>query len=242
MKTITKYIILASLVVLSLPEISNAQKMRGTSRNEVRTQRSVKTAAQNQSKLNTGNKTDRYDRRDHQLDRRDDRLDYKDDRLDRRDDRLDRRDDRHDRWQRHHRRYRHHHRFGHRLHILPVGYRTLMYGGLRLYYHAGLWYRLTNGVYVVGVAPAGIALADLPNDFITISVSGMTYHYYYGTFYQYDISRQAYVVVDAPKGAEIPALPNGYTTIQEGGTSIYLVGVIRYRPIIRDGIAFYVVV
>ncbi|MEO1262918.1 MAG: DUF6515 family protein [Bacteroidota bacterium] len=161
-------------------------------------------------------------------DGRDDRADYRDDRRD-------------DRWDRHRRHYRHCHRYGQRLHILPVGYRTVWWRGSRFYFHAGLWFSGGPSGYVVITAPVGAHLTVLPDDYLTVAVGTGTYYYYYGTYYRFDPMAKVYVVVTAPVGAEVPAIPEGYIVEHDRGVEVFVVGAVRYRPVMRGGVRFFVV-
>jgi len=90
------------------------------------------------------------------------------------------------------------------------------------------------------VAPAGATVAALPEDYITITVGGKTYYYYWGTFYVQ--APGGYAIVAAPVGAVVPYLPDGYSTAFSGGARLYVYGSVRYRPYLQGGVVVYKVV
>jgi hypothetical protein len=99
-------------------------------------------------------------------------------------------DDRHDRDRREaEHRYRsphwvyddryHHGRYypapGYAVTVLPSGYLSLTFGGGRLFYHGGVWFRAGTGGYLVVRAPIGVVVPVLPPYYDTLWVGPTAY-------------------------------------------------------------------
>ena len=97
----------------------------------------------------------------------------------------------------------------------PAGHRTIWAGGVKYFYHGGVYYRKRPSGFVVVRAPIGAIIASLPIGFITFAVLGSTYYYYAGVYYQKVPS--GYVVVEVPPGAvvveEPPVVVSGSVTV-----------------------------
>ena len=90
-------------------------------------------------------------------------------------------------------------------------------------------------------APIGARVAWLPDGYETLWWRGEEYYYCDGIFYRYDPWDDLYVVVRAPLGIAVSYLPD-YCMIRGRGMSRYATcGGVRYRPIMRDGLAVWLV-
>jgi len=87
----------------------------------------------------------------------------------------------------------------------PAGHRTIRAGGVKYFYHGGIYYQKRPSGFVVVRAPIGAIIATLPIGFITFVVGGSTYYHYAGVYYQQVPS--GYVVVETPPGAVIVEEP-----------------------------------
>lgn len=79
----------------------------------------------------------------------------------------------------------------------PVGYRTVLVGRKRYFYHGGVFYRKARRGFVVVKAPVGAVVATLPVGFVTLSIGGLPFYCYEGVYYRKVPS--GYVVVDPPR-------------------------------------------
>lgn len=128
----------------------------------------------------------------------------------------------------HHRNYRPYHwnrHFDHdwdsygRISIrLPIGFFSIVIGGEKYYYHAGVYYRHEPYGYVIVPAPIGARVAVLPFDRQIVYMSGVKYYFYNGTYY-IPIAT-GYEVVPPPVATVTPvqAVPTVSTTSQESFT------------------------
>lgn len=77
----------------------------------------------------------------------------------------------------------HNRKYGHVVHRLPPGYRTIRYGGLSYLYCEGLFYRYTPAGYVIIEPPRGALVPSLPPGYTTVVVEHRPYYYYADTYY-----------------------------------------------------------
>jgi hypothetical protein len=84
---------------------------------------------------------------------------------------------------------------------LPIGYITVRFGGVRYFFHGGVFYKRGPQGYVVVKAPIGAIVATLPVGFAAVVIAGLTYYYYAGVYYEQVPS--GYVVVEPPPEAVI---------------------------------------
>jgi hypothetical protein len=94
---------------------------------------------------------------------------------------------------------------------------------------------------VVVSAPIGARVVSLPVGARIVRVGSIEYRYHQGVFYRWMGSIRMFEVVRAPLGAEVTYLPPGATVQQVGGVDVYVYAGVRYRPLIRDGVTFYLV-
>ncbi|MGV8059169.1 MAG: DUF6515 family protein [Smithellaceae bacterium] len=94
---------------------------------------------------------------------------------------------------------------GHYVERLPGGYRAVVYGRSRYFFHEGVWYRPYGSRFVVVVPPFGLIVPFLPPYYTTIWVSGIPY--YYANDIYYTQTAGGYIVVEPPKGEVNPAPP-----------------------------------
>jgi hypothetical protein len=77
------------------------------------------------------------------------------------------------------------------------GFNIVLFGGHRLYFSAGVWYRLEGpGRYVVVTPPVGVVVPVPPPYYTTVYVNGVPYYYANNTYYTQ--TPQGYMVVDPP--------------------------------------------
>ena len=94
----------------------------------------------------------------------------------------------------------HYHKVGHKVKVLPVGYRKLLVRGTPFYFNAGVFYKTSPSGYVVVKAPPGARISALPPGYISITLGLKHYFHVNGTYYLKE--KDHYVVVDKPQGAE----------------------------------------
>ena len=110
-------------------------------------------------------------------------------------------------------RYGHNHTYavrGHYVERLPGGYRTVIHGRSRYYFHEGIWYSPYGGRFVVVAPPFGLIVPFLPPFYTTITIGGMPY--YYANDVYYTQTAGGYMVVEPPQGEAIPAAPQADQT------------------------------
>jgi hypothetical protein len=110
-------------------------------------------------------------------------------------------------------RYGHNHVYlvrGHYVDRLPGGYREVIHGSSRYYFHGGIWYRPYGHRFVVVVPPFGFIVPFLPPYYTTIWVGGIPY--YYANDVYYTQTAGGYIVVEPPKGEVNTAAPQSDQT------------------------------
>lgn len=88
---------------------------------------------------------------------------------------------------------------------LPNGYRAVVYGNSRYYFHEGVWYRPDGLRFAIVAPPFGLFVPFLPPYYTTIMLGGVPY--YYANDVYYTQSAGGYIVVEPPKGEVKPVLP-----------------------------------
>ncbi|MCQ2189939.1 MAG: DUF6515 family protein [Paludibacteraceae bacterium] len=109
------------------------------------------------------------------------------------------------------------------------------------YYRDGIFYRYHNNKYVIHHPHVGFRVASIPS-YRTVWVNGVSYYYYYGTFYTYMAPSREYVVVAPPVGAIVESIPEGYEKIDINGNTYYTVGGVQYKAVIFNGEIWYEVI
>lgn len=105
-------------------------------------------------------------------------------------------------------RYGHNHAYparGQYIGRLPGGYRSVIYGRSRYYFHEGIWYSPHGRRFAVVAPPFGLIVPFLPLYYTTIRIGGIPY--YYANDVYYTQSAGGYMVVEPPKG-EATAAPS----------------------------------
>lgn len=87
-------------------------------------------------------------------------------------------------------------------HSLPPGRELVGHDGLRYWYGGGNWYHYQGGSWIVGAAPVGLFVPELPPYYSTVWWSGQPFYYANETYYLWDDSQQGYQVVAPPQGIE----------------------------------------
>ena len=109
------------------------------------------------------------------------------------------------------------------------------------YYRDGIFYRYHNNKYVIHRPHAGFRVSSIP-EYRVVWVNGVSYYYYYGTFYSYMAPSREYVVVAPPVGAIVESIPDGYERIDINGNTYYTVGGVQYKAVIFNGEIWYEVI
>jgi hypothetical protein len=86
---------------------------------------------------------------------------------------------------------------------LPSGYRAVVYGRSRYYFHEGVWYRQEGRRFVIFAPPFGLVVPFLPMYYTSIWVGGIPY--YYANDVYYTQTAGGYMVVEPPKGEVVEA-------------------------------------
>jgi hypothetical protein len=92
---------------------------------------------------------------------------------------------------------------------LPSGYRSVVYGHSKYYFHGGVWYRPFGRGFVVDMPPFGIIVPFLPPFYTSLWIGGIPYYYANETYYTQTAG--GYMVVEPKKGqvSEAPPAPAG---------------------------------
>ncbi len=109
------------------------------------------------------------------------------------------------------------------------------------YYRDGIYYRFHNNQYMIHHPHVGFRVSSIPS-YRTVWVNGVSYYYYYGTFYSYMAPSREYVVVAPPVGAIVESIPEGYEKIDINGNTYYTVGGVQYKAVIFNGEIWYEVI
>lgn len=109
-------------------------------------------------------------------------------------------------------------------------------------YDNGMYYRPSNGGYVVVAAPVGAIIPVLPANAQVVQINGApTNDYYYGGTY-YERSGSGYAVVPPMAGATVQNLPAGGQQVKVGDQTYVKVGDTLYAPVEENGQDMYEVV
>lgn len=109
------------------------------------------------------------------------------------------------------------------------------------YYRDGIFYRYHDNKYTIHRPHAGFRVSSIP-EYRLVRVNGVSYYYYYGTFYSYVAPSREYVVVAPPVGAIVESIPEGYEKIDINGNTYYTVGGVQYKAVIFNGEIWYEVI
>lgn len=85
---------------------------------------------------------------------------------------------------------------------LPGGRELLGHDGRRYWYGGGNWYHYNGATWIVGGAPLGLFVPELPPFYSTVWWGGQPYYYANETYYSWDDSQQGYQIVEPPSGIE----------------------------------------
>lgn len=116
--------------------------------------------------------------------------------------------------------------------VIPVGYRTVNYGGYAYRYNSGIFYRPYNNVFMIVAPPIGIFIDVMPFGYRRIYVNDYPYYYYNGSYYEHRDTH--YYVVSPPVGAVVESLPAGYQTVIIDGETYYTIDGAQYKPVVQD--------
>jgi len=148
-------------------------------------------------------------------------------------------------------RYHHRHYYpavGYSVVALPPGYLSVNFGGGRLYFHAGVWFRAAGPSFVVVRPPVGVVVPVLPPAYTVVYARGMPYYYANEAYYSAVPGGAGYAVVAPPPGAEPttdepapppanspqPAPAPGSAPSVSGGTWYYCNSAKAYYPYVGE--------
>lgn len=106
------------------------------------------------------------------------------------------------------------------------------------YYRDGIFFSKSlnsNRRYVIDRPCSGLRVPDIPASRNEYIVNGVSYYYYYGTFYIYDNFTSEYVVVTPPVGLVVNKLPDYAKKVVVDGQSYYIVDNVVYKAVGTDG-------
>lgn len=106
------------------------------------------------------------------------------------------------------------------------------------YYRDGVFFSKSlnsNRRYVIDKPCSGLRVPDIPASRNEYIVNGVSYYYYYGTFYIYDNFTSEYVVVAPPVGLTVNKLPDYAKKVVVDGQSYYIVDNVVYKAVGTDG-------
>jgi hypothetical protein len=115
---------------------------------------------------------------------------------------------------------------------LPHGHRVIVHGGVRFFYHEGVWYRADGPRFVIVAPPVGILVPALPPYYSTIWVGGVPYYYANDAYYVQQ--PDGYMVVDPPPGSDY-----GQPGIQTGTPAPVVVPAPASGPLTSDRVFIY---
>jgi hypothetical protein len=106
------------------------------------------------------------------------------------------------------------------------------------YYRDGIFFSKSlnsNRRFVIDKPCSGLRVPDIPASRNEYIVNGVSYYYYYGTFYIYDASTSEYVVVTPPVGLVVNSMPAYAMKIVINDNSYYVVDNVLYKAIRSEG-------
>jgi len=126
----------------------------------------------------------------------------------------DRHDDRDHRNEHYDVRHGHNHYYparGFEVRAVPREARVVVWGGERLWFHEGVWYRPHGHGFVVIAPPFGVFVPVLPAFATLVVLGGIQYYYANDVYYRYYPEQGGYQVVAPPEGeAGPPGQPPAY--------------------------------
>ncbi len=102
---------------------------------------------------------------------------------------------------------------------VPPASVAIVHGRVKYYYHAGVYYTLRSGNYVVVAPPRGLVVATLPPRCVRVVAYSTPYYYSDGIFYE-EVS-SGYETVDPPSGAIVESLPETAKKVSVDGRIYY---------------------
>lgn len=139
---------------------------------------------------------------------------------------------------------RHYPAIGYSITVLPAPHVALTFRGGRLYFHAGVWYQLMGGSYVVVRPPVGVVLPGPPPAYTLVWVGGVPYYYANGVYYVeapggFAVAEPPVTGTPAPESSPPPAAAPAPAVEQPpaaapGGTWYYCESAKAYYPYVRE--------
>ncbi|WDD99675.1 DUF6515 family protein [Thalassomonas actiniarum] len=113
------------------------------------------------------------------------------------------------------------HKVGHKVKVLPPGYRKLLVRGTPFYFNAGVFYRTSPSGYVVVKAPLGARVTTLAPGYVSFTLGLKRYFHVNATYYRKE--KDSYVVVEKPEGADAGATEMAQATqVNEAGSPLVI--------------------
>lgn len=153
--------------------------------------------------------------------------------------------------------------FGRKVHHLPGPSLKIVFSHTPYYLHAGLYYRLHNGVYTVVRPPVGLTIQVLPSGYRRVKHGPHLYFVFQGVYYIHLPETNEYQVVEAPNeealeevqgddspapdnsdtaGSVYDALPEGAVSTVVDGITLFQLGDLYFVPLSRNGQVVYLAV
>jgi hypothetical protein len=140
----------------------------------------------------------------------------------------DRHDDRDHRNEHYDVRHGHNHYYparGFEVRAVPHEARVVVWGGERLWFHEGVWYRPHGHGFVVIAPPFGVFVPVLPAFATLVVLGGIQYYYANEAYYRYYPEQGGYQVVAPPEGEAGPPgqpPPNGGPPMPPPSDNIFI--------------------
>lgn len=121
---------------------------------------------------------------------------------------------------------------GSKVAALPQNTKVLTHRNVNYHYRNGVYYRPTNGTYLVVNPPLGVRITSLPANLPYLRRGNNRYYLYQGVYYL-PVGNDVYEVVDAPVGAIIDRLPDDYETVELDGKVYYRLNETYYKAVLE---------
>ncbi|HTO51213.1 MAG TPA: DUF6515 family protein [Burkholderiales bacterium] len=138
-------------------------------------------------------------------------------------------------------RYHHNHYYpapGYAVPALPAGYLVVNHRGVRLFYHAGVWFQAAGPGFVVVRPPVGVLVTVLPPAYTTVWIGGMPYYYANDVYYAAAPGGYAVAAPPTAPGAVAQAPPPPQAAPTPGGapsgTWYYCESAKTYYPYVAE--------
>jgi len=89
-------------------------------------------------------------------------------------------------------------------------------------------------------APVGYKVKKLPKGAQEFMLDGVTYYYFYGSYYTPEDGK--YRVVEPPIGALVESIPDGYDKVVIDGQTYFSLNGVQYKAVMQDNELWYQVI